>query len=70
MPEFLESVDHFADRGKVEAGCGHRIDVRKLVFVHQMSKGREVGTDTMCPDCAAIFPNYVHPSDARKAGSE
>jgi hypothetical protein len=43
----LPSVQHFADHGRVKAACGHKVDVRKLVFVHYPH-----GVKACCPDCA------------------
>lgn len=55
----LGSVEHFEDRGKVVAACGHRIDVRKLVFVHRFTKGVEVAVETSCGKCSEGLPDYI-----------
>lgn len=62
----LRSVDHFEDAGKVEAGCGHKVDVRKLIYVHYIQNGHEISLQTCCPTCSTGLPGYVHPNDERK----
>lgn len=47
----LESVEHTV--GTVTAGCGHRVDVRQLVYLHSPN-----GIDHACPRCAARFPDW------------
>lgn len=67
MSNQLGSVEHFEDRGKVVAACGHRIDVRKLVFVHRFAEGLEVAVETSCEKCAACLPDYIHVTRVYKA---
>lgn len=59
MSNQLGSVEHFEDRGKVTAACGHRVDVRKLVFVHRFAMGVEVGVETSCVKCAEDLSEYI-----------
>lgn len=60
MSAQLGSVEHFEDRGKVTAACGHRVDVRKLVFIHRFAKGIEVAVETSCEKCSEGLPDYIH----------
>lgn len=68
MPEILGSVEHFEDRGKVRAACGHTVDVRSLTFVHRFDKGVEVAVETSCAKCSADLPDYIHVNRVYKAG--
>lgn len=60
MGRQLGSVEHFEDAGKVVAACGHRVDVRSLVFVHLFKAGIELRIETSCAKCAEGLPDYIH----------
>lgn len=56
----LESVERFEDHGKVQADCGHAIDVRSLIYVHLFKEDVEVAVETSCEKCSADLPDYFH----------
>ena len=44
--------------GKVEAGCGHMVDTRQLVYVHMFQDGKEIAVETRCIKCAEGLLDY------------
>ena len=45
--------------GKVEAGCGHMVDTRQLVYVHLFQDKKEIAVETQCPACSKDLMEYM-----------
>ena len=52
MPQLLESIEPMRTAA-YEAGCGHVIDARQVVYIHHVN-----GVDTACPKCAEGLPDW------------
>jgi len=53
MPDRLfDSIERMATAG-YEAGCGHVIDARQVVYIHYAN-----GVDTACQKCAEGLPPW------------
>lgn len=42
----------------LEAGCGHIIDARQVIYVHLFQDGKEIAIETRCPKCIEGLVDY------------